>query len=89
MRATPPNPPTLEILEAFTNKAQELAIAKAPPQPILLGRHLIERGMKPSPDFGKILATCYEHQIEGEFADEPSALIFLDALLRKKNKKKS
>ncbi len=84
MRATPPNPPTLEILEAFKEKAKKLAIAKAPPLPILLGRHLIERGLKPSPEFGKILATCYEHQIEGKFSDESSALIFLDALLRKR-----
>lgn len=86
MRATPPNPPTLDILETFKNKADELAIAKTPPQPLLLGRHLIERGMKPGPQFGKILATCYEYQIEGKFADESSALIFLDALLRKRSK---
>ncbi len=84
MRATPPNPPTLEIVEAFRQKAKELAVSKEPPKPILLGRHLIARGLKPGPEFGKILAKCYDRQIEGQVTDETSAFAFLEALLRKR-----
>lgn len=35
-----------------------------PIKPILMGRHLIADGMKPGPEFGKILKMAYEIQIE-------------------------
>lgn len=35
-----------------------------PIKPILMGRHLIERGMEPGVEFGEILKRAYEYQIE-------------------------
>ncbi len=32
-----------------------------------MGRHLIEMGLEPGPRFGKLLSSCLEAQIEGEF----------------------
>ena len=37
---------------------------RKPPQPILLGRHLIEMGVKPGPDMGRILKAVYELQLD-------------------------
>jgi tRNA nucleotidyltransferase (CCA-adding enzyme) len=48
-------------------KARQLEIEDVAPKPIVMGRHLIELGMKPGPHFGKLLRACYEAQIEGEF----------------------
>ena len=81
MRATPPNGPDLGIIAKFRAKTEELAVSHEPPKPLLQGRHLIARGMKPGPAFGKILAECYSRQINGDFLDEESALAFLDRRL--------
>ena len=34
-------------------------------------------GMKPSPEFGKILAKCFEAQLDGKFCTREDALEFL------------
>jgi len=37
------------------------------PQPILLGRHLLNLGMKPGPHMGEILKAAFEAQLDGQF----------------------
>ncbi len=56
--------------EWLLNRASELAVKDNAPKPILLGRHLIEMGVKPGIHFGPILDRCYEAQLDGEFTDE-------------------
>jgi len=51
--------------EWFIEKVRELAIEKKAPDPILMGRHLIEMGLKPSPRFKQILDAVYELQLDG------------------------
>jgi len=63
-------------------KATELAIEDSAPKPILLGRHLVELGIKPGPNFGKILDRAYEAQLEGEFTDEASARSYLEDIIK-------
>jgi len=75
----PPHPPTpspkvLSLLEA----ARGLDVAREEPRPILLGRHLMERGMKPGKAMGEALAAAFEAQLDGAFADLPGALAWLD-----------
>ena len=48
-------------------RAQALSIDKQAPKPLLMGRHLIELGLKPGPDIGEVLEACFTRQIEGEF----------------------
>ena len=62
-------------------RAEELKIKDSEPKPIILGRHLIERGLKPSPEFGPILEQCFEEQLDGTFKDLEGGLFFLDNLL--------
>ncbi len=48
-------------------KARDLAVEKKGPEPLVMGRHLIELGLEPGPRFGTLLGQCLEAQIEGEF----------------------
>ena len=66
--------PSILALEA---SAEALKIQGSAPQPILMGRHLIELGMEPGRDFGVILDAAYEAQIEGKFFTVPEALCWL------------
>ena len=54
-----------EAQEWFIEKVRELQIEKKAPDPILKGRHLIEMGMEPSPEFKRILDAVYEMQLDG------------------------
>ena len=51
--------------EWFIARARELEVAEHAPAPLLLGRHLIEMGLEPSPLFGRILNAVYEMQLDG------------------------
>jgi len=59
--------------EWFIGKVRELAIEKKAPDPILMGRHLIEMGLDPSPRFKQILDAVYELQLDGNIASLDSA----------------
>ncbi len=74
----PPRPPEVpEYIGRLLEKAHELQVRKKPAPPILMGRHLIESGMQPGEEFGRILHAAYEAQLEGTFADLPGALEWL------------
>ncbi|HEX6184318.1 MAG TPA: HD domain-containing protein [Pyrinomonadaceae bacterium] len=53
-----------EAQEWFIARARELSVEKAPPAAILLGRHLLEMGLKPSPLVGHIQRAVYELQLD-------------------------
>ncbi len=55
-----------EAQEWFIEKVRELQIEKKAPEPILMGRHLIELGMTPGPKFKQILDAVYELQLDGK-----------------------
>jgi tRNA nucleotidyltransferase (CCA-adding enzyme) len=51
--------------EWFIARARELQVASKAPNPILLGRHLLEMGLQPGPRIGKITRAIYEMQLDG------------------------
>ena len=51
-------------IDWFLDRARSLGVEHKPPAPILLGRHLIEMGVKPGPEMGKILKAVYELQLD-------------------------
>lgn len=59
------------------SRAGELAIKDNAPKPILLGRHLVDLGIKPGKHFGEILDRCYEAQLDGAFDDTVSGIAYL------------
>lgn len=63
-----------EAQEWFIEKVRELQIEKNAPEPILMGRHLIELGMQPSPEFKRILDAVYELQLDGKITNLDEAL---------------
>ncbi len=64
-----------EAQEWFFEKVGELQVEKSAPEPILMGRHLIELGLTPSPQFKQILDAVYEMQLDGKIVDLEAALI--------------
>ena len=63
-------------------KAQRLKVQSAKPEAFLLGRHLIDAGMKPGLEFKIILQEAYEEQLEGKIKDEKAALRWLKKYLQ-------
>ena len=63
-----------EAQDWFIERVRELQIEKEAPEPILMGRHLIELGLKPSAQFKKILDAVYEKQLDGQITDLNSAI---------------
>ena len=75
----PPQPAVVpENVKLLLARAGELEIQSKPPQPILLGRHLLELGMPAGREMGKVLRTAFDAQLEGSFFDLPQALRWLD-----------
>lgn len=55
---------TSDAQEWFIERARELAIERKPPARLLMGRHLLEMGLDPSPLFSKVLDAVYEMQLD-------------------------
>ena len=80
----PPKPPGLpENAQRLLEKANELNLRNCAPKPLLQGRDLIQYGMQPGKEFGRILEAAFEAQLEGQFTDHPGALTWLKDHLRK------
>ncbi len=78
--------PSAEIhvrIDQLVAKAHALALADTAPKPIVLGRHLIELGMKPGPEFKPIIDAAFEAQLDGAFADEAGGVAWVTAYLKR------
>jgi tRNA nucleotidyltransferase (CCA-adding enzyme) len=74
----PPRPKTIPgTVERLKEKAHELHVRQSPPLPILMGCHLIEKGIVPGPAFRQILDAAYDAQLEGKITDLASAQTWL------------
>ncbi|HKS28857.1 MAG TPA: HD domain-containing protein [Pyrinomonadaceae bacterium] len=56
---------TADAQDWFISRARELEVELKPPEPFLMGRHLLEMGMKPGPRMGELVRAVYEMQLEG------------------------
>ena len=63
-----------EAQEWFIERVRELNVEREAPKPILMGRHLIELGLKPSRQFKQILDAVYEKQLDGTISTLDEAL---------------
>ena len=57
----------LKAGEWLLEKAAELEVEANKPKPIVMGRHLIDLGLEPGKEFGKILDYCFQAQLDGRF----------------------
>ena len=63
-------------MDWFLERARELGVQHAPPDPLVKGRHLLALGLTPGPRLGDVLRQIYEKQLDGSIAtiDEGVAL---------------
>lgn len=70
-----------EAQEWFIQRSRELAVDQRPPEPLLLGRHLLELGVEPGPQMGEITRAVYEMQLDGRVRDLDEAIAAARLLL--------
>ncbi len=63
-----------DAMEWFIDKARNLSVTEKAPAPILLGRHVMELGVKPGPAIGKITKAIYELQLDGKITSLAEAI---------------
>jgi tRNA nucleotidyltransferase (CCA-adding enzyme) len=56
---------TSEAQDWFIRRARQLEVEHKPPEPFLMGRHLLEMGLRPGPRVGEITRAVYEMQLDG------------------------
>jgi len=80
----PPLPGGLpENAQQMQTKATETNALDGRVYPILMGKHLLEKGLiAPGPGMGKILRAAYEAQLDEQFRDLDGALVFAEKFLR-------
>jgi tRNA nucleotidyltransferase (CCA-adding enzyme) len=55
-------------MDWFLERARELGVQHAPPEPLVKGRHLLALGLTPGPRVGAVLKEIYEKQLDGSIA---------------------
>ena len=73
----------LSSMQQFRERAATLAVMTEKPKPLVQGRHLIARGMKPGPAMSPVLEACFEAQLDGVFSDLEGGLRYLDEMFFK------
>ena len=63
-------------IDVFLERARRLGVEHRPPDPIVMGRHLLALGLRPGPEVGRVLRHIYEQQLDGRVTtlDEGLAL---------------
>jgi tRNA nucleotidyltransferase (CCA-adding enzyme) len=72
---------TAEAQDWFIQHARELQVEERPPAPILMGRHLLEMGLKPGPRMGEIVRAVYEMQLDGRVSTLEEAIRAAQAII--------
>lgn len=62
--------------EWLLERARKLDVEDHAPTPIVMGRHLLELGVQPGPDMGRLLDECYEAQLDGLFSTLDEGLTY-------------
>jgi tRNA nucleotidyltransferase (CCA-adding enzyme) len=52
-------------MDWFLERARELGVQHAPPEPLVKGRHILALGVPPGPAVGNLLKQIYERQLDG------------------------
>ena len=74
-----------EAQEWFIERSRELQVEQRPPDPILLGRHLLELGVKPGPEMGEITHAVYEMQLDGRVRTLEEAIAAAEKIIRRES----
>ncbi len=69
-------------MDWFVDRARELGVEHAPPEPLVKGRHLLELGAAPGPAIGEVLRVVYERQLDGTVTSFDEAMVLARELAR-------
>jgi len=69
-------------MDWFLERARALGVDRSPPRPLVLGRHLLDLGMKPGPGMGALLKQVYEKQLDGEIRTTEEGIALAAQMLR-------
>lgn len=69
----------------FLNKFKALKVSKESIQPIIMGRDLMNLGVKPGPKMGRILKKLYQFQLDDEFRTKKQGLEKAKEIIKKTN----
>ena len=70
-----------EAMDWFLERARVLGVEHRAPGPMLLGRHLLDLGLKPGPRMGELLKAVYEQQLDGSVTTLDEAITAARRLL--------
>jgi hypothetical protein len=59
-------------MDWFIERARQVGVR--PPDPLLLGRHVLALGLLPGPRVGEILKAVYDRQLDGEITTVDDAI---------------
>lgn len=63
------------------SRATALAVDRQVPQPLVMGRHLLNLGVPPGLEMGRLLDDCFEAQLDGEFLTLEEGLVYAKSKL--------
>lgn len=64
-------------MKDIVDRAKELSIDNNAPVPIMMGKHLIEFGLKPGPQFKPILNKLFDLQLSGSFSSVKEGMLLI------------
>jgi tRNA nucleotidyltransferase (CCA-adding enzyme) len=70
-------------MDWFVGRARALGVEHQAPDPILLGRHVLELGLTPGPPVGRVLKAVYERQLDGSVTTLDEAIAAARELLER------
>jgi len=69
----------------FLERARALGVEHRPPEPLLMGRHLLALGVRPGPAMGDLLRRIYDLQLDGTVTTLDQAIATAEDILRKES----
>jgi tRNA nucleotidyltransferase (CCA-adding enzyme) len=72
-------------MDWFLERARELGVQHAPPEPLVKGRHLLALGLTPGPRVGEVLRQIYERQLDGSITTLDEGLELAHEIVRQSN----
>jgi len=61
-------------MDWFRERVRALDVAERPPEPLLRGRHVLELGVAPGPEVGRVVRAVYERQLDGAVTNLAEAI---------------
>jgi tRNA nucleotidyltransferase (CCA-adding enzyme) len=68
-------------MDWFIERARAIGVERKPPEPLLLGRHVLALGLTPGPRVGEVLKQVYERQLDGEITSVDQAIAAAEQML--------